>query len=63
MDGKATQVVKYDMSEHDLEVDLAEIEKKPWFKDFSICDRAFSTEKATFSTKTKFTYDNDKTTG
>ena len=51
------------MSHHELEQDLAEIEKKPWFKDFSICDRALSFEKATFSMKTNFKFEHDKRDG
>ena len=49
------------MSDHHLEDDLEDIEKKPWFKDFSICDRALSFEKNTYSMKTNFKFENDRT--
>ena len=59
-EGKATTVYARDMSDHHLEDDLADIEKKPWFKDFSICDRALSFEKNTYSMKTKFKFDHER---
>ena len=60
-DGKAVTVDIRDMSDHDLEVHLDRVDKKPWFKNLAICERSLSIQDTIYSMKTDLTWSEDRT--